>query len=76
MWCLGCWPGALVSGAVVACVEDPGKDGVGREGGGSSHTPGALPGAACVNIQLISWCFFVHFLQRSVVPPSEFSQSL
>lgn len=46
-------PGALVSDAMVACVQDAGEDGAGSEGG--------IPGAACVNIQPIAWCFLVNF---------------
>lgn len=56
---------ALVSSATVTCVQDP-ADNPSRmvqavSEGGSSRTPGALPGAACVNIQLTAWCFLVHF---------------
>lgn len=57
MWCLGSWCGALVSGAMMGWVQDPGEDGAGSEGG-RFRTPGALPGAAWVNIQLIARCFF------------------
>ena len=51
---------ALVTGVMLSCLSGPGEDAAGSEGG-SSCMAGTLPGAACVNIQLIAWCFLVRF---------------